>query len=130
MSEEHKAAIAAGRVEATAVRDYLEALESAKPKPGRRTSPEKLQARRDELNAELSSGTLKPIKKLEAMQAVRNIDAQLEALHAEPDMSAVESGFIEHAAGYGARKGIAYATWREFGVPADVLNKAGITRGQ
>ena len=79
MADEHKAAIAAGRIEAAAVRDCLEALE---------------------------------------------------ALQAEPDMTAVEAGFIEHAANYGARKGIAYATWREFGVAADVLNKAGITRGQ
>ncbi|WP_419933193.1 hypothetical protein [Candidatus Poriferisodalis sp.] len=130
MSDEHKAAIAAGRIEAAAVRDYLEALESAKPKLGRRASPEKLQARRAELNAELSSGALKPIKRLETMQAVRDIDAQLEALQAEPDMTAVEAGFVEHAASYGARKGIAYTTWREFGVAADVLNRAGITRGQ
>ena len=27
------------------------------------------------------------------------------------------------------RKGISYAAWRELGVPADVLKKAGITRG-
>ena len=29
---------------------------------------------------------------------------------------------------YGRRKGIAYATWRELGVSAEVLKKAGITR--
>lgn len=130
MTDEHKAAIAAGRIEAVAVRDYLEALESARPKPGRRSSPEKLQERRAELSGELSSGALKPIKRLETMQAIRDIDAQLEALQAEPDMAAVESGFVAHAASYGTRKGIVYATWREFGVPAEVLNKAGITRGQ
>lgn len=130
MSDEHKAAIAAGRIEASAVRDYLEALESARPKPGRRLSPEKLQERRAEISADIASGSLKPIKRLEAMQAVRDIDTQLEALQAEPDMSSVEAGFVAHAASYGNRKGIAYATWREFGVPADVLNKAGITRGQ
>lgn len=130
MTDEHKAAIAAGRIEAAAVRDYLEALDSSRPKLGRRMSPEKLQERRTELGAELASGSLKPMKRLETLQAVRDIDAQLEALQAEPDMTAVEAGFVEHAASYGARKGIAYATWREFGVPADVLNKAGISRGQ
>ncbi|WP_419932289.1 hypothetical protein [Candidatus Poriferisodalis sp.] len=46
MTDKHKAAIAAGRIEASAVRDYLEALESARPKPGRRMSPEKLKQRR------------------------------------------------------------------------------------
>lgn len=45
-------------------------------------------------------------------------------------MTAVEAGFVEHAANYGTRKGIAYATWREFGVAADVLNRAGTIRGQ
>lgn len=130
MTDEHKAAISAGRIEAATVRDYLEALESNRPKPGRRMNPEKLQERRAELGAELASGTLKAMKRLETLQAVRDIDAQLEALQAEPDMTAVEAGFIEHAASYGARKGIAYATWREFGVPAEVLSKSGITRGQ
>ena len=130
MTDEHKAAIAAGRIEATAVRDYLEAIESSRPKPGRRMSPEKLQERRTELGAELASGTLKAMKRLETLQAMRDIDAQLKALQAEPDMTTVEAGFVEHAASYGARKGIAYATWREFGVAPDVLNTAGISRGQ
>ena len=112
------------------MRDYLEALETSKPKRGRQVNPEKLRQRRAELNDELASGTLKPIKRLEMLQAVRDINAQLEALQPEPDMTAVETGFVEHAAGYGARKGIQYATWREFGVPSDVLIRAGITRGQ
>ena len=30
---------------------------------------------------------------------------------------------------YAQRKGISYAAWRELGVPADVLKKAGISRG-
>lgn len=129
MSDEHKAAIAAGRVEAGAVSNYLDALESNKPKPGRRVSPEKLQERRANIDAQLAAGDIKPIKRLELMQAIRDIDDQLGALQAEPDTTAVEAGFVAHAAAYGTRKGIAYTTWREFGVPADVLNKAGITRG-
>ncbi|MDE0134528.1 MAG: hypothetical protein OXM54_06775 [Acidimicrobiaceae bacterium] len=130
MSDDHMAAVAAGRVEAAAVADYLEALESSRPKPGRRMSPERLQERRAELDSELASGALKPMKRLEAMQSVRDIDAQLAALVDEPDMSAVEQGFIEHAASFGTRKGIAYATWREAGVPAELLGRAGISRGQ
>lgn len=130
MSDEHKAAIAAGRVETAAVGDYLEALEETKPKRGRRLSAEQLTERRVGLNTELASGTLKPLKRLEAMQAVRDIDSQLAEVQAQPDMSAVEQGFIEHAASYGERKGIQYATWREAGVPADVLSRAGIGRGR
>ena len=129
MSDEHKAAIAAGRIEAGAVRDYLEALESQRPKRGRQVSPEKLAERRGAIDSQLAAGDVKPIKKLELMQDRRDIDAQLAALADEPDMNAVENGFIAHAANYGIRKGIAYATWREIGVTAELLARAGISRG-
>ena len=130
MSDDHKAAIAAGRIEAAAVRDYLDALETNRPKRGRRATPETLTARRADIDAQLAAGTLKPIKRLELMQDRRDIDAQLADLQAEPNMTAVEDGFVTHAKNYGDRKGIAYATWREFGVAADLLARAGITRGQ
>lgn len=129
MTDEHKAAIAAGRTEAAAVRGYLEALETQRPKRGRQVSAETLTERRAGIDSQLAAGDLKAIKRLELMQDRRDIDAQLDAIANEPDMSAVEAGFIAHAANYGQRKGIAYATWREFGVPADVLGRAGITRG-
>lgn len=130
MSDEHKAAIAAGRIESAAVRDYLEALEAQRPKPGRRVSAETLKERRAGIAEQLGSGDIKPIKRLELLQAGRDIDAQLAAIADEPDMGAVETGFVEHAAAFGTRKGIAYATWREAGVPADLLARAGITRGR
>ena len=127
MSDEHKAAIAAGRIEATAVRDYLEALETNRPKPGRRPSAESLTSKRDAIDAEI--GEAKPIKRLLLMQERRDIEAAIEELQVEPDMASVEEGFLAHAANYGQRKGIQYATWREFGVPTDMLARAGITRG-
>ena len=130
MSDEHKAAIAAGRIEAAAVRDYLEALESNRPKRGRQVSAETLESRKADIDNQLAAGDIKPIKRLELLQDRRDIDAQLAALADEPDMTAVENGFVTHAANYGARKGISYATWREFGVPAELLGRAGITRGQ
>ena len=130
MSDEHKAAIAAGRIEAAAVRDYLDALETNKPKRGRQVSPESLAARKADIDSQLAAGDVKPLKRLELMQDRRDIEKQLAALAEEPEMSTVETGFLEHAASYGQRKGIAYATWREIGVPADLLTKAGISRGQ
>jgi len=45
------------------------------------------------------------------------------------DLSALEAGFARSAQAYGQSKGIAYATWRELGVSAEVLKRAGITRG-
>ena len=130
MSDEHKAAIAAGRIEAAAVRDYLEALESNKPKRGRQVSAETLESRKADIDNQLAAGDIKPIKRLELLQDRRDIEAQLAALADEPDMTAVENGFIAHASSYGQRKGISYATWREFGVPAELLGRAGIARGQ
>lgn len=130
MSDDHKAAIAAGRIEAAAVSDYLEALEGQRPKPGRRATPEKLTERRAGIDAQLAAGDVKPIKRLEMLQTRRDIDTQLAALADEPDMTSVEAGFVTHAASYGQRKGITYATWREAGVPAELLGKAGISRGQ
>lgn len=126
MSDEHKAAIAAGRIESTAVRDYLEALETHRPRPGRRQSVESLGAKREAIDAQLAEA--KPIKRLLLMQERRDVEAAIETLQVEPDMAAVEEGFVTHAANYGQRKGIQYATWREFGVPADMLVRAGITR--
>ena len=127
MSDEHKAAIAAGRIEATAVRDYLEALETNRPRPGRKQSAESLNAKREAVDAQMADA--KPIKRLLLMQERRDIDAAIEALSVEPDMASVEEGFVTHAANYGQRKGIQYATWREFGVSTDMLARAGITRG-
>ena len=60
------------------------------------------------------------------------IDAQ-EALgraEASEDLATLEAAFVEHAGSYSERKGISYAAWREAGVPADVLRRAGISRSR
>ena len=44
------------------------------------------------------------------------------------DISALDEGFITVAKSYSARQGISYATWREIGVDAAVLKRAGISR--
>ena len=128
MSDEHKAAIAVGRIETAAVRDYLEALETHRPRPGRKQTPESLTAKKDAVDAQIADA--KPIKRLLLMQERRDIEAAIEALQVEPDMASVEAGFVEHAASYGQRKGIQYATWREFGVTPEILARAGVSRGQ
>ena len=128
MSDEHKAAIAVGRIEAAAVRDYLEALETHRPRPGRKQTPESLTAKKDAVDAQIADA--KPIKRLLLMQERRDIEAAIEALQVEPDMASVEAGFVEHAASYGQRKGIQYATWREFGVTPEILARAAVSRGQ
>ena len=44
------------------------------------------------------------------------------------DLDELEAGFVEHARSYSERKGISYSAWRETGVPAAALKKAGISR--
>ena len=129
MTNEHKAAIASGRAESGAVRDYLEALESAKPKPGRKIDPAKLAEKKESITEKLSAGGGNALKRLEMMQEISDIDQRLTQVEEEVDITATEALFVEHARSYAGRKGIQYSTWRQFGVSADVLSKAGITRG-
>ena len=46
------------------------------------------------------------------------------------DLSGLEKGFVKSAKTYSERKGITYSTWREVGVPADVLEEGRISRAR
>lgn len=127
MSDDHKAALAAGRAEGRAVRDYLEALEQSRPARGRRRTPESIQARLDAIDADIA--TADPVARLSLIQERRDLQAELDATTATVDIEALEKSFVKVAKSYSARKGIEYASWREIGVPAAVLKAAGIARG-
>jgi hypothetical protein len=47
-------------------------------------------------------------------------------MEATVDIAALEAAFVAAAKPYSDRKGINYTTWREVGVPADVLARAGL----
>ncbi|MGD0219849.1 MAG: hypothetical protein ABSC73_05235 [Acidimicrobiales bacterium] len=127
MTSEHKAALAAGRTQGLAVRRYLEALERNRPRRGRRPSAESLRKQLHEISARLKDAD--PLQRLHLIQRRKGIEARLSAGSGPEDISALEKGFVGAAAEYGARKGIDYATWREAGVPAEVLRRAGVHRG-
>ena len=63
------------------------------------------------------------------MQEQLDLQRELERLEAKVDLGGLEREFVRVAKPYSERKGISYAAWRELGVSADVLKKAGITRG-
>jgi len=126
MTDEHKAALATGRNEGNAVRNYLEALRSNKPKRGRRRTRESIAARLSAIDAELD--TADPMSELRLRQERRDLQAEMESMGTKVDISALEEGFITVAKSYSARQGISYATWREIGVDAAVLKRAGISR--
>ena len=127
MTEEHKAALAEGRAQGRAVRAYLEALETHKPKRGRKRSPDSMRARIDAIDATIDD--VDPMNRLQMVQERMDLAAALEAAETVVDLSALEDAFVAAAKGYGERKGISYAAWREVGVPAAILTRAGIRRG-
>jgi uncharacterized protein YicC (UPF0701 family) len=126
MSKEHKAALAEGRDQGRSVRRYLEALEANKPRRGRKRSPESLKKRLDAIETEIASAD--PLKRVHLVQERSDLQQALETSASNVDVDELESDFVKAAAPYSERKGITYSTWREVGVPAAVLEKAGIKR--
>lgn len=126
MSAEHKAALARGRAQGKAVRDYLAALESER-KPGRRIDSGEIHSRLTKVQDEIN-GEPDPAKRVELIQKRLDLEQRLVDLQDQPDVDALESAFISAAAEYSERKGITYSAWREAGVPAATLKAAGIAR--
>jgi hypothetical protein len=77
MSDEHKAALAEGRSQGRAVRLYLGALESNKPKRGRKRTAESVQKRLDRIASEIESA--EPLKRLELTQEQLDLEDELAA---------------------------------------------------
>lgn len=127
MSDEHKAALAKGRMEGRVVRDYLEGLRATKPKRGRKRTPERIQQRLENIETELASAS--PIDELLLVQERRDLEAELAAKSNAIDMDALEDDFVRVAKSYADSKSISYASWRDVGVPASTLKRAGIGRG-
>ena len=127
MTDEHKAALAAGRSEGRAVRAYLEALDQHRPKRGRKRTPDSVNARLAKIDTELVSAD--PMTRLSLVQERLDLLTELESLTTTVDLTDLEADFVKSAKGYGERKGISYAAWREVGVSAATLKAAGISRG-
>lgn len=127
MSAAHKSALEIGRAEGRVVRDYLEALRSSKPRRGRKRTAESIESRLTSIEKQLSDASA--LDELKLVQERRDLEAELAAMGSDVvDIDAAEDAFVRVAGSYGNRKGISYASWREVGVPASVLTRAGITR--
>lgn len=126
MTEEHKAALAKGREESRAVRAYLEALERNRPRRGRKRTPESIRRRMGTIDTALEEAA--PLSRLQLVQERMDLAHELEQLQAKDDLASLEKAFVKAARGYGERKGISYAAWRELGVAPDVLRQAKIGR--
>ncbi len=120
---EHLAALAQGRTEGRAIREYLNALQNQE-KGVRGRAPKSaadIQAAIDASND--------PVERLKLRPALRAA-ALREAAGSEHDMEALEEGFVKYVASYSKRFGLVYGDWRAEGVPATTLKRAGFGRAQ
>lgn len=126
MTDEHKAALAEGRREGKAVRLYLDALDQHRPKRGRKRTAESIRAQLAKIDQTIDDAS--PVKRLQLIQDRMDLHAEIEAMENKPDLTGLEDAFVSAAKGYSQRKSISYAAWRELGVDAAVLKRAGIGR--
>lgn len=123
LSQEHKDALARGRLEARAIKAYLTALASRTT--GRTPSRETLERRLTAINSKIA-GSDDPLKTVEWIQNRLDILDAMKRLGDSENFEELEAGFIKHAANYSERKEISYTAWREAGVPAATVRAAGI----
>jgi hypothetical protein len=128
MSADHKAALARGREEGRTVRRYLEALESSKPRRGRKRTPDSIKKRLDTIDNSLA--TVDPLSRLHLIEERQRLETELSHTGETVDLAALEKSFIKVARAYGERKGISYSAWRAVGVSASVLQQAKIPRSR
>ncbi|HSO50055.1 MAG TPA: hypothetical protein VLS86_05875, partial [Acidimicrobiia bacterium] len=74
MSQEHKDALAQGRLEARSIKAYLRALESRRP--GRPVTKESLDKRLDRVNTKLGSES-DPLKRIDLLQSKLDLESSL-----------------------------------------------------
>ncbi len=126
MSDQHKEALAIGRDQGRAVRRYLEALEAHKPRRGRKRTAQSVQRQLTALEERIAEAD--PLSRVQLIQLRMDLQAELAAKQGAVDLGALEEEFVRAAKAYGERKGISYGAWREAGVEASVLRRAGISR--
>jgi hypothetical protein len=125
MSKAHKAALAQGRVEGRVIRTYLDVLEANRPKRGRKRTIESIARRLIAIRKEtLVADT---VTKLRLTQERMDLERELKIKKANADIGKLESQFVKVARAYSTRNGITYTAWREVGVSAQTLKRAGIS---
>jgi hypothetical protein len=112
-----------------AVRAYLEAIEASKPRTERARARPDLKERLDEIEQEnrstdvitFLSNTEERISLIEELEWTQDRQGELK-------FQAIEEAFVANAGAFGHAKGITWAGWRAVGVPAALLDRAGVPR--
>lgn len=126
VTDAHKAAMAVGRAESRTVSSYLEVLEANRPKRGRKRTAESVNARLEAIVEELDGADM--LARVNLIQERMDLEYELAVMDDKIDISEYEAEFLAVAKSYSDRRGITYAAWREAGLDAAMLKKAGITR--
>jgi hypothetical protein len=127
LSAAHKRALAEGRTMSATVDRYLSAVNTPKRR-GRKVSKSALQQRLVDARTKAKSAT--GVDKVLAAQEVRDLQTRIANMDAGSgsDVKGLESAFVKIAKRFGENRGIGYGAWRDAGVPAVVLKKAGVAR--
>jgi hypothetical protein len=127
LSASHKRALAAGRTMSATVDRYLAAVNTPKRR-GRKVSEAALRERLGA--AQVRAKSAAGVDRVLAAQEVRDITARIAALTSAggADVKELEDAFVRIAKEFGDKRGIGYGAWRDAGVPAVVLKRAGVLR--
>ena len=109
------------------VNRYLEAVTTPKRR-GRKVSKATLEQRLGAARTRFKTGV--GVDKLLAAQEIRDLQARLTRLASESDVAVkrLEAAFVKIAKKFSEQRGVGYGAWRDAGVPAPVLKKAGVRR--
>jgi hypothetical protein len=110
------------------VRRYLSTIDSIRQGRGPKRAADAIANRLLKIDEMLISAD--PISRLHLTQERIDLDAEAIRLGNgnEVDLADVEAEFVKVARTYGDRHGVTFSAWRQVGVEADVLEKAGIVR--
>jgi hypothetical protein len=126
MSQAHKDALAEGRRESAIVRRYLEQL-GASGRGSAGLSASEIERRLAEVKQRLVQEE-RALNRIQLIQQRHDLEDALRGADDQQDEGDLEERFVSVARQYSARKGIGYSAWREMGVDAAILKKAGIAR--
>lgn len=128
MPAEQRSRMGETRQQAIVVRRYLDFLRQQKPTPGkRRKTLDTLEADLAAVDEKLLASEDDSLERLTLLQRRIELLREREEATARDNAVQLEERFVTAAKPYGERYRISYAAWREFGVKADLLARAGIS---
>jgi uncharacterized protein YicC (UPF0701 family) len=120
-------AVAEDRTMSATVNRYLAAVTAPKRR-GRKVSKATLEQRLERAQETVRTAT--GVEKLLAARDARSLTARLSQMTAADsvDVQRLEAEFVKVAKRFSENRGITYGAWRDAGVPAQVLKRAGVAR--